>query len=115
MMSKVKASNTSKRRCAFQDFLMKTVRSRFAVSFWGISRLGSAFITLRWFKLTHICIQVSTGLHKGDWAEYISRRFYRKSISRNITHLQFSNVQAMLTGETLEDQSESRESKQTQD
>ena len=33
MMSKVKASNTSKRRCAFQDFLMKTVRSRFAVSF----------------------------------------------------------------------------------
>jgi len=26
----------------------------------GISRLGSAFIFLRWFKLAHICIQVTS-------------------------------------------------------
>jgi len=31
--------------------------------FRGISRLGSAFIFLWWFKLAHICIQV-TSLHK---------------------------------------------------
>jgi len=31
--------------------------------FRGISQLGSAFIFFRWFKLAHICIQV-TSLHK---------------------------------------------------
>jgi len=31
-----------------------TESSRFAVSFRGISRLGSAFMTLRWFGLARI-------------------------------------------------------------
>jgi len=31
--------------------------SRFSIGFRGISRLSSAFIFLRWFKLAHICIQ----------------------------------------------------------
>jgi len=39
-------------------------RSRFAVRFRGISRLRSAFIFLRWFKLAYICVQISA-LHKG--------------------------------------------------
>jgi len=34
-----------------------------STGFRGISRLGSAFIFLQWFKLAHICIQV-TSLHK---------------------------------------------------
>ena len=37
--------------------------STFSIGFRGISQLGSAFIFLRWFKLAHICIQV-TSLHK---------------------------------------------------
>jgi len=37
--------------------------SMFSIGFGGISQLGSAFIFLRWFKLAHICIQV-TSLHK---------------------------------------------------
>ena len=37
--------------------------STFSTGFRGISQLGSAFIFLRWFKLAHICIQV-TSLHK---------------------------------------------------
>jgi len=37
----------------------------FAVSFRGISRMGSAFIFLRWFKLEHICIQV-TSFYAGE-------------------------------------------------
>jgi len=37
--------------------------STFSVGWRGISRLGSAFMFLRWFKLAHICIQV-TSLHK---------------------------------------------------
>jgi len=37
--------------------------STFSVGFRGISRLGSAFVFLRWFKLAHICIQV-TSLNK---------------------------------------------------
>ena len=35
----------------------------FSIGYKGISRLGSAFIFLRWFKLAHICIKV-TSLHK---------------------------------------------------
>jgi len=33
---------------------------RFSTGFRGISRLGSAFIFLRWFKIAHICIQVTS-------------------------------------------------------
>jgi len=47
----------------------------FTVNFRGISRLGSTFIFLRWFQLSHICIQV-TSLHKGDTSEWIDRIFY---------------------------------------
>jgi len=36
-----------------------------AVGFRGISRQGSAFFTLRWFKLAHIYTQVAV-LHEGD-------------------------------------------------
>jgi len=45
-------------------FLQQFKSSRFSASFWGISRLRSAFIFLEWFKLARICIQVST-LHNG--------------------------------------------------
>jgi len=37
--------------------------SRFSIGFREISRLGSACICLRWFKLAHICIQ-ATSLHR---------------------------------------------------
>jgi len=37
--------------------------SRFSVGLRGTSRLGSAFIFLRWFKLAHICIKVNS-LHQ---------------------------------------------------
>ena len=33
--------------------------SRFSIGFRGISRLDSAFIIFPWFKLAHICIQVT--------------------------------------------------------
>ena len=55
--------------------------SRFAARIGGINpsrsfenRLGSAFMTLRWFKLSHIYVQI-TSLHKGDGFEYISKFF----------------------------------------
>ena len=65
--------------------------SRFSVSFRGISRLASAFMILRWFKLAHICIKwrVSAkvkGLNPsancliGNW------------FSRDTTHLQSYNL-----------------------
>jgi len=53
--------------------------SRFATIFRGISRVGSAFF-LRWFKLAHICIQV-TSHHNSDRSEPIANFFIRKSIS----------------------------------
>jgi len=37
--------------------------SRFSIGFREIIQLGSANICLRWFKLAHICIQV-TSLHR---------------------------------------------------
>ena len=51
--------------------------------------LGSAFFTLRWFKLAGICIRV-TSLHKRNTSESICNFFYRKSISCkcNSTHTQ---------------------------
>jgi len=42
--------------------------SRLAVSFHGISRLGSAFFVLQCFPLAHICIHL-TSLHKGNGSE----------------------------------------------
>jgi len=63
-------------------------RSRFSVSFRGISRLSSAFIFLRWFKPARICIQV-TSSHTGEKFESISKFFKnRKLISRITTHRQ---------------------------
>ena len=46
------------------DTFRSKALSRFAVSFRGINRLGSAFIALRSFKLARICFQV-TILYKG--------------------------------------------------
>jgi len=44
--------------------VQKTIKSStFSIGFRRISRLGSAFIFLWWFKLAHICIQV-TSLHE---------------------------------------------------
>jgi len=66
--------------------------SKLAGSFRGISRLGSAFIFLQWFKvecaeLSHICTQV-TGLHTDEEFESVnkslignrSNRFYLKRL-----------------------------------
>ena len=59
---------------------MTFISSRLAVSIQGISRLGSAFIFLRWLKFAHICIQVHT-LHMWDKQE-ILRFDISKSISK---------------------------------
>ena len=74
----------------------------------GISRLGSASIFLRWFKLARICIQVCT-LHSGCKQRIDQQIFNRKSISRKITHPQSWKLQAKLTGEKLKGWSNSRE------
>ena len=79
-----------------------------SVCFWGISRLPSAFVFLRWFKLAHISIQVST-FHDGCKQGIDQQIFNRKSISRKITHLQSWKLQAKLTGEKLNGWSNSRE------
>ena len=71
--------------------------SSFAARFRGISRLGSAFTTLRWFKLVHICFQV-TGPTKGDEVKSISKIFCRKSISWDTTYSPSLNLEAKLTG-----------------
>jgi len=34
--------------------------SKIFVGFRGINQLGCAFISLRWFKLAHICLQVTS-------------------------------------------------------
>ena len=50
-----------------------TIKSfKFAVSFQGISRMGSAFSFLRWLKLAHTCIQ-ATRFHTGEEFESISK------------------------------------------
>ena len=47
--------------------------STLSTGFRGISQLGSAFVFLRWFKLAHICSQV-TSLHK--WRKHgINHKF----------------------------------------
>ena len=49
---------------SFSRSQIKTFKcSRFSVRFRGISRLGSAFIFLRWFQFAHMCIQVDS-LHR---------------------------------------------------
>jgi len=79
-----------------------------SVCFRGISRLPSAFVFLRWFKLAHISIQVCT-LHDGCKQGIYQQIFNRKSISRKITHPQSWKLQAKLTGEKLKGWSNSRE------
>jgi len=76
---------------------MSIKSSRFVAGCRGIRRLGSAFMTLRWPRLAHICFQV-TSLHIGEEVELINNYFNRKSISRNTTHPQCRNLQWMLTG-----------------
>jgi len=66
----------------------RTVKSsRFTVSFQGTSRLRSAFIYLRWFKVSHIYVQVSTP-HNGCKQGIDQQIVNRKSISCEITHPQ---------------------------
>ena len=79
-----------------------------SVCFRGISRLPSAFVFLRWFKLAHISIQVCT-FHDGCKQRIDQQIFNRKSISRKITHPQSWKLQAKLTGEKLKGWSNSRE------
>ena len=69
-------------RCVF---LLKS--TSVFVCFRGISRLPSAFIFLRWFKLAHISIQVCT-FHDGCEQGIDQQIFNRKAISRKITHPQ---------------------------
>jgi len=52
--------------------LFITKSSMFAASLRAINRLDSAFITLRWLGLIHICIQV-IDLRKVDAVESISK------------------------------------------
>jgi len=79
-----------------------------SVCFRGISRLPSAFVFLRWFKLAHISIQLCT-FHDGCKQGIDQQIFNRKSISRKITHPQSWELQAKLTGEKLKGWSNSRE------
>jgi len=79
-----------------------------SVCFRGISRLPSAFVFLRWFKLAHISIQVCT-FHDGCKQGIDQQIFNRKSISRKITHPQSWKLQAKLTGDKLKGWSNSRE------
>ena len=58
-----------------------------SVCFRGISRLPSAFVFLRCFKLAHISIQVCT-FHDGCKQGIDQQIFSSKSISRKITHPQ---------------------------
>ena len=58
-----------------------------SVCFRGISRLPSAFVFLRLFKLAHISIQVCT-FHDGCKQGIEQQFFNRKSISPKITHPQ---------------------------
>ena len=66
----------------------KTLKSISAsVCFRGISRLPSAFVFLRRFKLAHISIQVCT-FHDGCKQGIDQQIFNMKWISRKITHPQ---------------------------
>ena len=71
-----------------------------SVCFRGISRLPSAFVFLRLFKLAHISIQACT-FHDGCKQGIDQQIFNRKSIWRKITHPQSWKLQAKLTGEKL--------------
>jgi len=55
--------------------------SRFSVCFRGISRLGSAFIHLRWFNFAHIYNQ-ATSLHRWN-----KQGIYRKFLRGNGIHM----------------------------
>jgi len=55
-----------------QMSLFITKSSMFVASLRAINRLDSAFITLRWLGLIHICIQV-IDLRKVDAVESISK------------------------------------------
>jgi len=74
--------------CKAFETLIGTLKSTsVSVCFRGISRLPSAFVYLRWFKLAHISIQVCT-FHDGCKQGIDRQIFNRKSISRKITHPQ---------------------------
>ena len=90
----------------FRGFSLKS--TSVSVCFWGISRLPSAFVFLRWFKLAHMSIQVCT-FHDGCKQGIDQQIFNKKSISRKITHPQSWKLQAKLAGERLKGWSNSRE------
>ena len=55
------------------DWRLKQLKtSRFVARFWGISPMGFAYMTLRWFRLARICFQVNT-LQKRDEVKLTSR------------------------------------------
>jgi len=101
-----KALHTKREKHHFYFWTLKS--TSVSVCFRGISRLPSAFVFLRWFKLAHIFIQVCT-FHDGCKQGVDQQIFNRKSISRKITHPQSWKLQAKLTGEKLKGWSNSRE------
>ena len=89
-------------------FIITLKSTNVSVCFRGISRLPSAFVFLRGFKLAHTSIQVCT-FHDGCKQGIDQQIFNRKSISRKITHPQSWKLQATLTDEKLKGWSNSRE------
>jgi len=70
--------------------------SSFSIGFRGISRLGSAYISC---DDSNLHIAVCKQHHStGERSKELITNFNRKSISRNTTHRQSYNLQAMLTG-----------------
>ena len=71
--------------CVMYNYPITTLKSTsVSVCFRGISRLPSALVFLRWFKLVHISIQECT-FHDGCKQGIDQQIFNRKSISRKIT------------------------------
>ena len=56
----------------FATIMAQSEKKSFAAAFRGIRRVGYAFMTMRWFGLAHICVEVLS-LHKGDVVECINK------------------------------------------
>ena len=106
-------------RWFFDDWIWITAwdtsngRTSVSVCFRGISRLPSAFVFLRWFKLARIFIQVCT-FHDGCKQGIDQQIFNSKSISGKITHLQSENCKQSLRVKRWKAEV-TAEKKQTQD
>ena len=87
--------------------------STFSIGFRGISRLGFAFI-LRWFKLVHMCIQV-TSFHK--WKKQVINHKFLIGKRFHVTLPIVSPIicKQCIRCETLKVQHKVRENKQPQD